>query len=309
MSWVYQAQIMAPLLDGNWRHQFAMLPTPYVRSKGEVRIFLGFCDKNMIGRVGYVDVDPSNPSKIKDISTRPLLDIGRPGTFDDNGVVPISIINQDNKLHLYYIGFQLGVRVPYYMFCGLAISTDDGESFVRVTQVPILERNDEELFARCGCHVIREKNLWRMWYVGSIAEGWTLKGQKKVPLYTVRHVTSTDGITWQPEVGQPCITFESDDEHGFGRPFVRRTNDGYEMFLSVRTYSRGYYIARATSNDGLNWEREKNELEIVGISEAGWANENTSYAHTLTVGSDEFLFFNGNGCGKTGFGYAKWIDN
>lgn len=66
-----------------------------------------------------MDVNPSNPSEIIDISEEPVLDIGRKRCFDDNGVVPISILREKGKIYLCYVGFQLGIQVPYYMFGGL----------------------------------------------------------------------------------------------------------------------------------------------------------------------------------------------
>lgn len=307
MAWVSRGLIHAPTGEAGWRHQFAMLPTPHLRRNGDLRIFLGFCDADMVGRVGYVDVDPDNPLKVRTVSPQPVLDIGAPGTFDDNGAVPISLVQTDDGLKLYYIGFQLGTKVPYFMFAGLAESTDDGDSFQRVKTTPVLERNPEELFARCGCHVMRDEGLWKMWYVGSVAEGWTRRNGKPVPLYTVRYVESHDGVTWTPDIGLPCIDFRNADEHGFGRPFVRKTAEGYEMLLSVRTYSRGYYLSRATSTDGRVWTRDPGELDIAGRATSHWDSENTSYAHTFKVGDKTYLFYNGNGCGKSGVGFAEWV--
>lgn len=34
-----------------------------------------------------MDVDANNPSRILEVSERPVLDIGTPGSFDENGVV------------------------------------------------------------------------------------------------------------------------------------------------------------------------------------------------------------------------------
>lgn len=307
MGWQGRGLIYAPSFDESWKHQFAMLPTPLVRKNGDLRLFLGFCDPGMVGRVGYVDVDPDDPSKIRRVSKTPVLDIGAPGTFDDNGVVPISLVRAGDELRLYYIGFQLGVKVPYFMFCGVATSTDDGDSFTRISKSPVLDRNDIELYARCGCHVMWDDGVWRMWYVGSVAEGWSQNGEKAVPLYTVRHVYSDDGIHWSPSVGTPCIDFASEDEHGFGRPFVRKLDTGYEMLLSVRTYSRGYYLSRAWSKDGLVWERSHKDLPIARPTASSWDSENTSYAHTCDIQGRQFLFYNGNGCGKSGVGFAEWI--
>ena len=156
MKWEKQGLIFCPKDEFGWRRQFAMLPTPYLVEPDRLRIFLGFCDEKMRGRIGYVDVDPRNPSTVLSVSEEPLTGLGRAGTFDDNGLVPISLVEKDGIIYLYYVGFQLGVQVPYYMFTGLLISEDRGVSFHRFSETPVLDRCTEELYARCGTFIVHD---------------------------------------------------------------------------------------------------------------------------------------------------------
>lgn len=177
-----------------WQKYYQMLPTPFERMGGVLRIYTGFCDSKNIGRIGYVDVKAENPSIVLAISDKPVMDIGRAGAFDDNGVVPVDILRNDDKIYLYYVGFQSGVKVPYYMFGGLAISKDEGETFHRVSESPILDRTNDEIFARCGIFVRKEDDLYKMWYIGTTKEGWTTLDGKLKPLYTLKYTYSEDGI-------------------------------------------------------------------------------------------------------------------
>src|SRR4051812_18176570 len=138
MQWAKKGLIYAADGSAHWKHQFAMLPTPLLIDEKRLRIYLGLCDAQMIGRVGYVDVDPNDPSRVLAVSDQPVLDIGQPGAFDDHGVVPVSIFREGGKIYLYYVGFQLREDVPYTMFCGLAVSTDGGRQFTRLGSEPIL---------------------------------------------------------------------------------------------------------------------------------------------------------------------------
>ncbi|ODM13344.1 hypothetical protein BLA28_03275 [Eisenbergiella tayi] len=300
MKWNKKGLIYCPDGSDGWKNQFAMLPTP-ILLKDKLRIYLGFCDKDNVGRIGYIDVNPADPLDIYEISNDPVLDVGIKGGFDDNGVVPVSIIKNGNEIYLYYIGFQLGVKVPYYMFCGLAIS-EDGEKFTRFSQCPILERRNDEIFARCGVNVINDNGMYKMYYVGSFGDGWTLSDGKLKPLYTMKYLESFDGIHWDTEPIN-CMNFVSMDEHGFGRPYVWKSNDIYKMLYSIRTYSRGYYIGYAESIDGKKWLRKDEEAGI-GVSENGWDNTNISYPYLFNYKDNVYLFYNGNGCGKSGVGYA-----
>lgn len=309
MKFEKKGLIYCPNDESNWAQQFAMVPTPLMLEE-KLRIYLGFCTYENVGRIGYVDVDPDNPQKILRVSESPVLDIGIKGAFDDNGVVPVSILKEDGKIYLYYVGFQLGAKVPYYMFTGLAISEDGGDTFYRHSRVPVLDRNNEELYARCGANIIKDNGIFKAWYVGSINNGWTLVGRgdnaKLKPLYTMKYLESNDGIHWNEKI-IPCMEFKNADEHGFGRPYVWKENGIYKMLSSIRTYSRGYYIGYAESVDGLKWQR-KDEQAGIGLSEFGWDSQNLSYPYLYTYRNKTYLFYNGNGCGKSGFGYAEMIE-
>lgn len=302
MNWEKKGMIYCPNNEQPWMNQYAMLPTP-LRLGNVLRVFIGFCDKNNVGRIGYVDVNPDNPADIIEISEKPVLDIGRKGCFDDNGVVPIAILTKGEEVFLYYVGFQLGVNVPYYMFGGLAISSDGGRTFKRYSESPILDRRKDEVFARCGINVIYDEGIYKMWYVGSSREGWTMSSGKLRPLYIMKYTESDDGIHWHKDSVQ-CLDYKNEDEHGFGRPYVWKENGKYFMYYSIRTYSRGYYIGYAESLDGIHWDR-LDEMAGIDLSKNGWDDTNLSYPFLYEHNDKIYMFYNGNGCGKSGFGYAE----
>lgn len=304
MKWEKKGVIYNVKNEQSWKNQFAMLPTPILIGN-KLRIFLGFCDNNNVGRIGYVDVNPENPLEIYKVSEKPVLDIGRKGCFDDNGVVPISILEKENEIFLYYIGFQLGVQVPYYMFGGLAISRDSGCSFERYSESPILDRRGNEVYARCGINVVKDQGKYKMWYIGSNYEGWTISEEKLKPLYVMKYTESEDGIHWNNEPIQ-CMDYKNKDEHGFGRPYVWREGNILKMYYSIRTFSRGYYIGYAESKDGIHWIRKDEEAGIE-LGNNSWDDINMSYPYIYKYKEHVYMFYNGNGCGKTGVGFAELV--
>jgi hypothetical protein len=165
MRWRKLGRVYVP--DGNepWARSHAMIPTPVAMPDGGLRIYFASCDDKGIGRIGYADLDPRDPTRILRRAAKPVLDIGRPGCFDDNGVNPTCAIWRGGELWLYYVGYQLGVQVRYTLFSGLAISRDGGESFTRVSEAPILERCDGELLYRTAPFVLPENDGWRMLYI------------------------------------------------------------------------------------------------------------------------------------------------
>ena len=166
-------------------YNMIMLPTPLLVEGNRLRIYCGLCDENNVGKIGYVDVNPLNPSEVLYYQNQGVLERGRKGCFDDNGVVPVSVVRVEQQIYLYYVGFQLGVNVPYYMFTGLAISDDGGYTFHRYSEAPVLDRYQDEVYARCGCYVLKDENKYKMWYIGSCKDGWTLNGESLKPWYTM----------------------------------------------------------------------------------------------------------------------------
>ncbi len=305
MKWEKQGLIYCPDGSNPWAKQYASLPIPFLIAPKRLRIFVSFCDESMIGRVGYVDVDPNNPKHILDIASHPVLDIGKPGRFDENGLIASSILSSNGKIYMYYVGYQLGQKVRYYQFGGLAISDDGGNSFYRAQETPIIDRIDGEALNRTAPFVIYENGRFRMWYVGG--NEWTEVNGKSLPVYNMRYLESLDGVNWTGK-GKVCLDFKNKDEHVVGRPWVYKENDTYKMFLSSRTHSKGYRLGYAESKDGLSWQRLDDKIDI-DVSETGWDSQIMAYASIFKWENKTYMFYNGNDCGRTGFGYALLSPN
>jgi predicted GH43/DUF377 family glycosyl hydrolase len=300
MNWVKQGLVYCPDGTVDWAREYAFPPTPFMIAENRLRIFLSFCDKHTVGRAGYVDVDPTDPNRILSVSKKPILDVGKAGMFDENGVVPTSVIAVGNQLYMYYVGYQLGQKVRYYQFEGLAVSDNNGESFQRIQEVPVIDRSDREALNRTSAFVMAENGIFRMWYVGG--SEWTEVNGKTLPVYNLRYAESVDGIHW-PTSGNVCIDFKSKDEHALGRPWVIKNGSLYKMFFSSRTYSKGYRIGYAESSDGITWRR-LDETVGINVSETGWDSQMIAYPSIFNWEHQTYMFYNGNDCGRTGFGYA-----
>ena len=300
MKWIKKGLVYCPDGKYSWAKKYAFPPTPYFISDSVIRAYVAFCDEKTVGRVGFVDVAAENPSLVLNVSEKPVLNIGVPGAFDENGVVPTCVVKVGDKLYLYYVGFQLGYKVRYFQFEGLAISEDGGNSFTRYSKVPVLDRSDKELLNRASAFVMYDEGVFKMWYVGG-SEWVEVKG-KLLPVYNLRHLESKDGIKWGKE-GKVCVDFKNEDEHAFGRPYVIKDAGIYKMFYSVRTKSKGYRLGYAESKGGINWIRKDEEIGI-DVSESGWDSQMIGYSSIVKYKDRVYMFYNGNNCGETGFGYA-----
>lgn len=301
MNWQKLGLVYCAGGEQPWAQSHAFIPTSMMLDDERIRVYAAFLDNEKTGRVGYVDVDARNPLRILKVSKEPVLDIGAPGTFDEGGVSPTCLIEHKGKLYLYYIGWQLGVKVPYLLFVGLAVSNDGGASFERNARVPCLDRSDQEFLLRSAASVLRDDGRWRMWYVAG--NQWIENAGKQLPRYNIRHLESADGVHWG-EQGAVCLDLANKDEFGLARPFVLKERELFKMWYSIRTMSKGYRLGYAESDDGRHWKRKDAEVGV-DVSESGWDSEMICFSCIQKTRSGTYMFYNGNNYGETGFGVAR----
>lgn len=233
---------------------------------------------------------------------KPSLDLGRLGAFDDAGALPSSLVQDGDRLLMYYSGWTLGGTVPFHFFVGLALSDDGGETFERVSEAPVLGRNRHDPFLAGAPWVLKEGGLFRMWYVSGTE--WTpdpAGGAKPVHYYTIKHAVSDNGVDWQTN-DHLCLPY-LDGEHAIARPVVMPVEGGYHMIYSARRLGETYRIYGARSRDGLSWERDHGLL--LDVAASGWDSEMVCYGSLLRHRDLTFLLYNGNAYGKDGFGAAR----
>ncbi len=302
MKWEKKGIIYS--LDGSstWAKNSTLQPTPLLLNDDTIRIFVGLRDDKGVSRVGYVDVDANNPKIVKKSFKRTFVRYRFAGTFDDNGVVPCAVIRNEGKIHLYYAGYQVGYHVRMMIYCGLAISEDNGNSFKRYSKVPVLERCDDELLFRVIHSVVKEDGKWKVYYGGG---SYFKEGKKKtLPLYDIRYMESEDGINF---VGSGDVIIGTQgDEYRVGRPYVIKDEDIYKMFFCAGSEDLTYKLAYAESLDGINWTRDDDKLNI-SLSSSGWDSQMMAYPSVVKYNDKTYLFYNGNNYGYDGFGYAELI--
>ena len=303
MKWKKLGLVYTP--DGSmiWAQSHAMIPTPIRLNEEVIRVFCTSCADDGLGRPGYVDVSAQNPSQLLAVSREPLLKLGSPGTFDENGIIACSVIQLErDKLLMHYVGFELGTRIRYRLLTGAAISEDKGHTFKRYAATPVLERSAAELYFRCGAYCVKEDGIFRLWYVAG--SNWIDIDDKPMPVYDVRYLESNDGLSW-PDEGEVQIAISDPDEHGFGRPCViPRAGGGYRMFYSVRRSSlKAYRLGYAESEDGRNWQRMDDKLNL-DISPNSFDSHAIMYAAPIDIDGKLYVFYNGNEFGLEGFAAA-----
>lgn len=303
LSWKKKGLVYESPKDGSWRDNTALTPTAFEYNKDVIRIYAGFRDVKGISRIGYVDVSSKNPSQVLSISDAPVLDIGARGMFDDNGVILGDVVRVDDKVYMYYVGFQIVDKVKFLAYTGLAISNDGGDTFNRFSQTPILDRKDEGLYIRAIHSVLIEDGVFKVWY--ATGNGWENISENNYPQYDINYIESIDGIVF-PDLGRKAIINNSENkEYRIGRPRVYKIFDDYVMNFTYGTLDGRYQAGQANSQDGLNWIRCDANIGIE-VSDSGWDSIHLSYPSVITVSNGKtYMFYNGNYMGQDGFGFAE----
>ena len=295
--WRKLGLVYCPSGEQEWLRSHASVPIAEHIEGDTFRIYFSSRNQRNESHTAYVVVDLKDPRRILDLSLSPTLSPGELGGFDDSGAMATWLATHNGRKYLYYIGWNLGVTVPFRNSIGLAVSQDDG-SFKRYAQGPIVDRTSEEPHFVASCCVLPSVDRWRMWYLS--CTGWMMRAGKPEHRYHIKYAESVDGIHWQ-RAGVVAIDYVDEHEYAISRPSVVRDNDLWRMWFSCR--GSAYRIGYAESHDGITWRRFDAKLGL-GVSASGWDSDMVEYPFVFDHGGARYMLYNGNGYGRTGFGLA-----
>jgi len=295
-------------VNGNygWMNTHAQVPVMLIKEKEKIlRVYFSTRETSDQSQTTFLDLDLYNLNDILYIHDSPILNLGRPGTFDEHGIMPSSIVEFEGIVYLYYSGWQRSVGVPYNNYTGLAISKDGGQIFTKYSEAPVLDRNNIELFSATSPCVIKEENGWHMWYCSGV--NWHMIGEKFEHTYNIKYAKSEDGKNWN-QTGITCIQ-QNNEFEAITKPAVIKVNGTYHMWFCYRgsnDFRNGkdaYRIGYATSLDKVNWER-KDEDSGISPSNEGWDSKMIAYPEIKKIEESIVMLYNGNSFGKEGIGWA-----
>lgn len=303
MIWRKLGFIFSASGQNNTMHSGGRAPVPFHLQNGVFRIYFASYDSLGRGRIFSLEIDLEQPQKILSLTTRPHIDFGDIGFYDDNGIIPSDVVQSNNKLYMYTIGFSIKNKLIFDAATGIAISTDNGLTFNKFTG-PVIDRSvDDPCFAASPC-VKNEKNQWKMWYVS--CDKWEALGNNRYKhFYNIKYRESQDGVYWDKKA-KVCINYKCKEEYAISRPSVLFWKNAYRMWYSFRAQPRieTYRIGYAESFDGINWTRKDEEMQSFDVSPSGWDSEMICYPYVFEHDNRLYMLYNGNGYGKTGFGLA-----
>ena len=196
--------------------------------------------------IGRFDLEISDELNLKvtKIEKDPVLNPGKLGCFDDNGVSPSSyVLAKNNVHHLYYIGWKPRSTTRFSLVAGLAIS-HDGKNFKRHSMAPLLYQNDlEPLSILTAPWVILDNDIFRMWYVSGVE--WI---NEDLPKYNIKYAESIDGINWDHKINEktPYSLSRSNDKNAWDSQMVE-----YSCVTKFKNYLLMFYNGNQYGKTGI----------------------------------------------------------
>jgi hypothetical protein len=307
LKWNKKGLIFVPDGKYEWNQGYASVPTAYKINSKKLRIYYTSRDLKNKTNISFIEVDADNPKNILYIHKKPVLEAGKDGMFDDSGAMVSHVIDVDNEVWMYYIGWNVRNTIAYHNSIGLAISKDGGVTFKKFSEGPLFDRTYKEPYFNAAPYVLNENGIWKMWYLSNT--DWVEYGGKSEPFYHIKYAESDNGIDWKRE-GKVAIDYKDKNECGIVRACVLKDNGVYKMWYAHRNLqnyrtnkNNSYRIGYAESNNGINWNRKDKEVGI-DVSKNGWDSEMIEYPFVYDHNGKRYMIYNGNTFGKSGFGYA-----
>jgi len=311
-KWEKLGQVFVPdsLNSPTWMVEYAQAPNAILLND-RIRIYFTTrpprdSEGQYLSRVGFIDVEKSNPLNILSVSEEPVIELGQPGTFDQHGTYPFSVTKIGNQIMAVYGGWTRCTSVPFDVSLGLAKADLNDLAFRKIGKGPILTKSQHEPFVISSPKIRFFNDRYYLFYISGST--W-MPVDEIEPVYSIRLATSDDGNNWEKSNRNliPNILGEFEAQ---ASPDVIYLNGYFHMFFcyregtNFRNSSRGYRMGYAYSEDLETWIRDDSKSDLKK-SDFGWDSEDISYPNVIQVDDYLYCFYLGNHVGRMGFGVAR----
>lgn len=265
-----------------------------------VRIYYSGRDEENRSSVSYIEFDLGRLETTY-VHDRPVIEHGPPGSFYAHGISIGNCYEVTGRRYMLFMGWQVPPDSHWRGDIGRLTVADDGRLALD-GDGPFVGASATDPISLSYPWVEREGTGYRMWY-GSTREWDAGNGEM---LHVINEAISDDGHTWHL-LGQ-SVPHVVGVAQAFSRPTVLRQGVGARMWFSYRGRpGQTYRIGHARSLDDNTWTLDLDSSGI-DVSEDGWDAGMIEYPFAFTHNGVDYLLYNGDGYGRTGFGLAVWED-
>lgn len=298
-------------------HEFAQSPQALVLND-RIRIYFSTravdpSNGKFLSHIAYVDMD-KKLEQVIGVSTKPVIQLGELGCFDEHGIFPFSPFEDEGKISAYTCGWSRRKSVSVETATGYAESHDNGETFHKRGTGQAFGATLHQPFLVGDSFVRKFDDTYHMWYM--FGQKWVRETDQSAPdrVYKIGHATSLDGIDWTPENGA-IITDVLHENECQALPTVIYHGGLYHMYFCYRDVfgfrhdaSKSYRLGYAISSDLKHWVRDDMAGGVFPSPEGEWDSDMMCYPHIFECDGRVYLLYNGNQFGRYGFGAALLED-
>lgn len=313
MKWKKLGRIFDPtehVLPNNCR-EFSQSPQ-VLMFDDFVRIYFSTRERDRSGKflshIAFVDFD-KRFSKVFNVSSTTVLPLGKPGCYDEHGIFPLNVLRDGDRVLGYISGWSRRISVSVETAIGLAVSRDNGLTFQRIGDGPLLTSSLHEPFLVGDPFVRFYGGEYHMWYIYGLR--WIQQAKEDTPerVYKIGHARSPDGVVWT-KTGRQLIADRLNQNECQALPTVIDINGSYHMYFCYRqavnfrkNRDGAYRLGYAYSTDMVNWTRD-DQLAGIDVSQDDWDSDMMCYPHIFRCEDEIYMLYNGNEFGRFGFGLA-----
>ena len=164
MNWTKLGRLFDPS-----EHGMLFAQSPQVLDCGDrLRIYFSTRQREESGKflshIAYVEFD-RDLKRIVEVSDHEVIPLGNLGTHDEHGIFPMNVLRHKGVVYGFTSGWSRRVAVSVETGIGLAVSEDEGRTFKRSGDGPILSATAHEPFLVGDPFVIVDGDTWHMWYI------------------------------------------------------------------------------------------------------------------------------------------------
>ncbi|MFC1665863.1 hypothetical protein ACFL17_09615, partial [Pseudomonadota bacterium] len=139
--------------------------------------------------IAFVDLQ-ENMQEVIRVSDKTVVPLGGLGCFDEHGIFPMNVVRNGNAVYGYTCGWSRRISVSVDTAIGLAISRDDGITFQRIGDGPVLAASLKEPFLVGDGFVKIIDGVFHMWYIFGISWKQYSAEAPADRIYKIGHVSS-----------------------------------------------------------------------------------------------------------------------
>ena len=293
-----------------WQQEFAQIPFGYVLDNKLKIVFASRQARDANGNYKSFPAqalfDLENYSLLS-VTPSPLMHVGKPGSFDEFGVMPGSIIKiPSGEVVMYYCGWSRSVNTPYRWSIGVAYLGDDGVFHRRYTG-PVIGQSIEHPYLTASPVVSYSAySGYEMFHLTGIS--WDLIDNNYEACYKITRSHSVDGISWNSaEFSMPNVFWEKECQTS---PNIIEISEKRFMTFCYRSQNRfredvnqNYKTALAAEITPNNWTIIQTSISVV---ENNSERFDIAYLHTFEYSGNFYGLYNYSmGFGKSGIYLAN----